>query len=433
MKIFTISNLKEFRKTKISVRSEGLINEKMEYVREIINDVKVNKDEALIKYTKKFDGILLSKETIEVTKDEIQQALNMVEEDFKQAIRYARDNVEKYHTKQKPVEFEVEVQQGIRLGRRWEPIETVGLYIPGGKAPYVTACYMLGTPAKIAGCKNIVACVPPDKETGTINPYILVSAYYSGITRIFKVGGAQAIAAMAYGTEVIPKVGKIFGPGNVYVTCAKLSVYGNVDIDSPAGPSEALIIADDSIPVRFVASDIISQAEHDVNSAAVFITISEEFAKQVKEEVYKQIKELKRKETIEKSLENFGAIVVCEDIQTCIDIANEYAPEHIQIMTQNSLEVSKKIVNSGSICIGRYSAIAMGDYVSGVNNVILTGGAAKSFSPVHVEGFMKSIQTQQISKDGLKNAEKYVRIISEIEGFDAHYNSVKLRLEDNNM
>jgi histidinol dehydrogenase len=290
---------------------------------------------------------------------------------------------------------------------------------------------LLGIPAKVAGCKKVIACVPPDKQTGKINPYVLVSAHYSGIKHIYKVGGAQAIAAMAYGTNTIPKVSKIFGPGNIYVTCAKLLVYGTVDIDAPAGPSEAMIIADDTVPVDIVASDIISQAEHDVNAAAVFLTTSLEFAMAVKFEISEQIKNLKRSEIIIESLERYGATIVCEDIDTCIRIANDYAPEHIQIMTKESAQNSDRIVNAGSVCIGKYSPIAMGDYLSGVNNVIPTGGASKSFSPVSVESFMKSVETQEISREALVATEKHLKIISEIEGLDAHYNSVKKRIDNN--
>lgn len=429
MRIYEINTVEEFQTLNILSRSENIVFEKRSYVQEIVDNIKTRKDEALLEFTLKFDGINLRKEDIKVTQQEIQEAFEVVEKPFIDAILYAIGNVEKYHALQLPKQLDIEVDEGIQLGRRWSPIETVGLYIPGGRAPYVTACYMLGVPAKVAGCKHRIACVPPDKETGKVNPYVLVSASLAGITSIYKVGGAQAIAAMAYGTETIPKVGKIFGPGNVYVTAAKLLVYGKVDIDAPAGPSEALIIADDSIEVEYVASDLISQAEHDVNSAAVFLTTSKQYAEDVMAEVTKQMQTLKRKDTIMESLKKYGLVIVCPSIETCIQIANVYAPEHIQIMTRNDELYVDQIVNAGSVCIGKYSPIAMGDYVSGVNNVIPTGGGTKAFSPVHVESFMKCFETQKISRQGLQIAKESLKAICDVEGFGAHLNSVAIRLK----
>lgn len=427
MRVFKVNSLKEFKDLNLTQRSEDVVYEKMDYVREIMNDVKERGDEALGEYTQKFDKVRIDKEKLKVTQEETDEAFRTVSKEFVEAIKYAAGNVEKYHRLQLPKGYDIEVEDGITLGRRWVPLETVGLYIPGGKAPYVTACYMLGVPAMVAGCKRVIACAPPNPETGKINPYVLVSASLSGITSIYKVGGAQAISAMAYGTQSIPKVDKIFGPGNVYVTASKLLAYGKVDIDAPAGPSEALIIADDSINEKFVASDIISQAEHDVNSAAVFLTTSEEYAIRVREEVMLQTEKLDRKETIYQSLGNYGAIVVCSKLDLCIDIANDYAPEHIQVMTRNSQVDASRVINSGSVCIGQYSPIAMGDYISGVNNVIPTGGAAKYFSPVHVEGYMKCFETQRITKKGLEKVKNNLKTICDIEGFGAHYNSVDIR------
>jgi histidinol dehydrogenase len=428
IKILKVNSFKEFEAMNVTARSEGIVYEKMDYVRGIVNEVKKRGDEALIEYTKKFDGVDADKVGIKVSKEEIDEAFLRVEPEYIKAIENAIANLEKYHNEQIPKDYIVNMDNGIELGRKWVAIDTVGLYVPGGRAPYVTACYMLGTPARVAGCKRRIACVPPDKTTGKINPYVLVSAALSGITAVYKVGGAQAIAAMAYGTETIPKVGKIFGPGNVYVTAAKLLVYGNVDIDAPAGPSEALIIADGSANYKYVASDILSQAEHDTDSAAILLTISESYAKEVYQEVLQQMETLPRKDIINASFTKFGSIVVCPSIDICIEIANYYAPEHIQIITKDSKGDAEKIVNSGSVCIGEYSPIAAGDYLSGVNNVIPTGGGTKMFSPVHVEGFMKCYQTQYITKDGLSNMSENLRIISGVEGFDAHYNSVKVRL-----
>lgn len=428
IRLIKVKDFKDFEALNISARSEGIVYEKMDYVRQIVNDVKCRGDEALIDYTRKFDGVELVKADLMVAQSEIDEAFFKVEEDYIKAIENAITNLERYHKEQIPKDYVVEMGDGIELGRKWSPIESVGLYVPGGRAPYVTACYMLGTPARVAGCKQRVVCVPPDKTTGKVNPYVLVSASLSGITSIYKVGGAQAIAAMAYGTQTIPKAGKIFGPGNVYVTAAKLLVYGNVDIDAPAGPSEALIIADNSADYRYVASDILSQAEHDTDSAAILLTDSMEYAEEVSREVTRQMENLPRKDIINASFGKFGAIVVCPSIDICIDIANYYAPEHIQIITRNSKGDAEKIINSGSICIGPYSPIAAGDYLSGVNNVIPTGGGTKMFSPVHVEGYMKCSQTQYITKEGLQNMSKNLRVISGVEGFDAHYNSVAVRL-----
>lgn len=427
--MFEIENLEEFERLAIAVRSEEFVYEKMEMVRSILNDVRARGDEALIEYTKRFDGIECTAEELLVSEEEVQAAFESVEQSFIDAIGYAIGNVEKYHRRQMPEAFEMETTEGVTVGRRWVPIESVGLYIPGGRAPYVTVAYMLGVPARIAGCRNRIACVPPDKETGRINPYVLVSARLSGINAIYKIGGAQAIGAMAYGTQSVPRVGKIFGPGNVYVTAAKLLVYGKVDIDAPAGPSEALIIADDSADADFVAADIISQAEHDVNSAAIFLTTSKTFAEEVEARVAEQTARMPRKETIRESLSRFGACIICPTMELCIELANAYGPEHIQLMTRNSEEDAGRIVNAGSICIGTYSPIAMGDYVSGVNNVIPTGGAAKNFSPVHLESFMKCMETQRITKRGLQGAAGNLKIICDVEGFDAHYNSVEVRLK----
>lgn len=432
LKIIKVNSFKEFKALNVSARSEGVVYEKMNYVRQIVNDVRSRGDEALVEYTKKFDGIEIDKDSIKVSQNEIEDAFSKVEPEYINAVKSAIRNLEKYHTQQYPKDYTLEMENGIELGRKWSPIEVVGLYVPGGRAPYVTACYMLGVPAKVAGCRERIVCVPPDKVTGKVNPYVLVSADLAGITAVYKVGGAQAIAAMAFGTDTIPKVSKIFGPGNVYVTAAKLLVYGNVDIDAPAGPSEALIIADESADCRYIASDILSQAEHDTNSAAILLTTSEDYGNKVHKEVFEQLKNLSRKDVINASFSQFGAIVICPSIDMCIEIANYYGPEHIQVITKNSKEDASRIVNSGSVCIGEFSPIAAGDYMSGVNNVIPTGGGTKMFSPVHLEAYMKCYQTQYITKEGLAGMSENIRIISEIEGFTAHYNSIQVRLLEKN-
>lgn len=427
--IYKVGSEKEFLKLNLSERSQGIINEKLDYIKEIVNTVKEKGDSAVFDYTKKFDGIDINQSNVKVSQEEFNEAFEIAGEDYIDAVKHAIRNLSDYHEKQQPQECEYVNQDGIHLGRNWYPIETVGLYVPGGRAPYVTACYMLGIPAKIAGCKNRIICVPPDKTTGKVNPYVLVSAALSDVTAVYKIGGAQAVAAMAYGTESVPKVGKIFGPGNVFVTGAKMLVYGTVSLDSPAGPSESLIITDGSADVRYIAADMLSQAEHDVDAAALVLTTSEEYAKKIKKEVESQLKALPRREIIEESLQRFGAIVVCPSVEMCIEIANGYAPEHIQIVTENSVEDSRKIVNSGSVCIGAYTPVAAGDYISGVNNVIPTGGGTAMFSPVHVEAYMKCSQSSYISREALDNIAGDLKIISEVEGFSAHYNSVKVRTD----
>lgn len=425
--VYEVDSEQAFLGLSLSERSSGIINEKLDYIKDIVNNVKEKGNSAVFEYTKKFDGIDITEANIKVTQEEIDEAFEIVGQEYISAVKHAIRNLSDYHKRQLPEDYEYINEDGIRLGRKWHPIENVGLYVPGGRAPYVTACYMLGIPAKIAGCKNRIVCVPPDKTTGKVNPFVLVSAVLSDITSIYKIGGAQAIAAMAYGTETVPKVGKIFGPGNVYVTGAKMLVYGTVALDSPAGPSESLIITDGSANVEYIAADMLSQAEHDVDAASIVLTTSKEYAKQIKEAVERQIKDLPRREIVKESLERFGAIVVCPSIEMCINIANEYAPEHIQIITKNSLEDANRIVNSGSVCIGEYTPVAAGDYISGVNNVIPTGGGTIRFSPVHVEAYMKCSQNSYITKEALDNISKDLKIISGVEGFSAHYNSVKVR------
>jgi histidinol dehydrogenase len=427
IKILQIENFNDYLGTNINKRSEDVVFEKMDYVKTIVQDVKLNGDSALIKYTREFDGVELEAREIKVSDDEIERAFSKVELEFVNAVRVAISNLSKYHINQYPKDFSIEIDEGVELGKKWRAIDTVGLYVPGGRAPYVTACYMLGVPAKIAGCNKRIVCVPPDKKTGQVNPYVLVSAKLSGITDIYKVGGAQAIAAMAYGTSTIPKVGKIFGPGNVFVTAAKLMVYGTVDIDAPAGPSEAMIIADDTANYKYVAADILSQAEHDVNSAAIMLTTSFEYALKVKNELLSQVEALPKKEIVKEALLKYGAILVCPNIDLCLEIANDYAPEHIQVITKNSYKDADKVIHAGSVCIGEYTPIAVGDYYSGVNNVIPTGGASKMFSPVHVEAFMKNYQTQYLSKKGLEKMRNDIEIISKVEGFEAHFRSVDIR------
>ncbi|ETR65496.1 MAG: Histidinol dehydrogenase, partial [Candidatus Magnetoglobus multicellularis str. Araruama] len=319
----------------------------MQQVRPILADVKTKGDAALIEYTQKFDQITLTQDTIRVSEQEITEALAATSSAYQASVKRAISNLQRYHEKQRPKNYEIDFPYGGGyLGRKWEPLESVGLYVPGGRAPYLTACYMLGVPAQLAGCKRRVMCVPPERKSGKVNPQILVSAALSGISEIYKIGGAQAIGAMAYGTETIKPVRKIFGPGNVYVTAAKLLTFGVVDIDMPAGPSEALIIADESANPAYVAADLMSQAEHDLESAALLVTTDASLVPKVKAEIERQISTLKRAEIIKQALTKFGAIIVCPDLEVAVEIANDYAPEHIQILTKNPRPLAAQIKNS---------------------------------------------------------------------------------------
>ncbi len=425
IKIMEVSSFTEVEK--VMQRSEDVVFEVMDYVKEIVQKVRNEGDAALLEFTEKFDGIKLTKETLRVTPEEIKEAYEAVSDDYIATIKRTIERIETYHKKQYPESFDVPVGEGVLLGRRWSPIERVGVYVPGGKAAYLTAGYMLGVPARIAGCKEIVMCSPPDRETGKLNPYLLVSADLSGITEMYKAGGAQAIAAFAYGTETLKPVYKIFGPGNIYVTAAKISVFGKVNIDMPAGPSEALIVSDGSVEPEVIASDVMSQAEHDPESAAILLTDSKTHAEEVKKEIELATAKMPRSETIKTSLGKFGAIIVCDSMDLCIEIANRYAPEHCQVMTADSDAVANRIINAGSLCVGKYSSVALGDYISGTNNVIPTGGATKMFSPIHVESYMKCYEVQKVTEAGLKALAADVDVLAGIEGFHAHNHSVQIR------
>jgi len=429
IKIENIGTLEEFELKGLHRRSEALAWDKDDVVRSIIDAVKMDGNDAIFEYTRKFDGVDLDAKKIKVSQKEFDTALSRVGQDYIDAIKLIIGRLTTYHEMQLPRSFEFDLSDGVSVGREWSSIERVGLYVPGGKAPYASACYMLGVPAKVAGCKRVVICSPPNKD-GEINPHILASAYLSGVTEVYKVGGAQAIAGLAYGTETIPRVNKIFGPGNVYVTAAKLMVIQDVAIDMPAGPSEAMIISDGCTKASYVAADILSQAEHDPNSASILLTTSESEAKAVLREVMIQLDSLDRKEIAAASLQQFGRIIVCPDITVCLEIANFYAPEHLQLLTENCDDQVKEIRNCGSVCVGMYSPVAFGDYVCGTNNVIPTGGATKMYSPTHTESFMKSMQTQRVTLSGLASLIEPLKLIAEQEGFGAHYNSVKIRFDD---
>ena len=392
----------------------------------ILDSVKQNGDLALKNFSLKFDKVAV--EELYVTGQEWQEADSLVDDELKKCIQQAKENIEKFHLSQLQQEAVIETMPGVECWRKSVAIEKVGLYIPGGSAPLFSTILMLGIPAAIAGCKQVILCSPPNAE-GKLHPAILYTAKLVGITQVYKTGGAQAIAAMAYGTETIPKVYKIFGPGNQYVTCAKQLVQKDgVAIDMPAGPSEVAVLADESADPVFIASDLLSQAEHGADSQVILITTSTGIAESVKAELELQLQQLPRKATAAKALQNSKAIVV-QDINQAIDLVNEYAAEHLIISCGDADAIADKIINAGSIFLGNYSPESVGDYASGTNHTLPTNGYAKAYSGVSVDSFLKKITMQRLSKTGLENISTTVITMAEAEGLDAHANAVKKRLE----
>ena len=366
-------------------------------VNDILANVRARKDEALFEYTKNFDKADINAENVRVTQEEIDEAYAQVDKDLLDVIRKALVNIRDYHAKQKQYSWFDSKPDGTILGQKVTALARVGVYVPGGKAAYPSSVLMNVMPAKVAGVEQIIMCTPPGKD-GKVYPTTLVAAKEAGVDVIYKVGGAQAIAAMAYGTESIPKVDKIVGPGNIYVALAKKAVYGHVSIDSIAGPSEILVLADETANPHFVAADLLSQAEHDELACAILITTSEEFAKKVDEEVKGFVEVLSRKEIIQKSLDNFGYILIAEDMDEAIEAANEIAPEHMEIVTANPFEDMMKVKNAGAIFIGEYSSEPLGDYFAGPNHVLPTNGTAKFFSALSVDDFIKKSSIVYYSK-----------------------------------
>jgi histidinol dehydrogenase len=396
-------------------------------VEEIIQDVSDNGDEALFKYTQRFDGVTLSK--LEVREKEIENSIAQTPQSLKAAINIAYNNIKAFHMAQQRSEATVETMPGVRCWRKSVAIEKVGLYIPGGTAPLFSTILMLGIPAQIAGCKEIVLCTPPNKNK-TIDPVILYTAKLVGITKIYTVGGAQAIAAMACGTESIPQVYKIFGPGNQYVTNAKECIQQRgVAIDMPAGPSELLVIADDTCNPAFVASDLLSQAEHGTDSQVVLLSDSEKIIEACLREVVQQTEQLERKKTAIEALKNSKAISL-ESMQQCIEFSNRYAPEHLIIASEEANKLAEEVVNAGSVFLGNYSCESAGDYASGTNHTLPTNGYAKNYSGVSLDSFVKKITYQEINKQGIQNLGKTIEIMAEAEKLTAHKNAVTLRLKD---
>ena len=410
-------------------RSPNHYGEFIDRVNDIIDNVRTNGDAAIFDYTKRFDGAEISASNIRVTKEEIEEAYTLVDPELIDVIRKALVNIREYHEKQCQYSWFDSKPNGTMLGQKVTPLATTGVYVPGGKAVYPSSVLMNVIPAKVAGVKKIVMVTPPGKD-GKVNPNTLVAANEAGADEIYKVGGAQAIAALAFGTESIPKVDKIVGPGNIYVALAKKSVYGYVSIDSIAGPSEILVLADETANPRYVAADLLSQAEHDELASAILVTTSKELADAVSVEVDKFIAELSRKEIMSKSVENYGYILVAESMQDAIDAANDIASEHLEIMTKNPFEVMTKIQNAGAIFIGEYSSEPLGDYFAGPNHILPTNGTAKFFGPLSVDDFVKKSSIIYYSREALEPIHKDIIKFAESERLTAHANSIKVRFEE---
>ncbi|MCI9162502.1 MAG: histidinol dehydrogenase [Lachnospiraceae bacterium] len=397
-------------------------------VREIVENVKNRRDEALLEYTKKFDGADLTADRLRVTEEEIREAFSLVEPSLLSVMEKSMKNIREYHEKQKQYSWFDSQPNGTILGQKVTPLASVGVYVPGGKAAYPSSVLMNIIPAKVAGVERIVMVTPPGKD-GKVNPVTLAAAHLAGVTDAYKVGGAQAVAALAFGTESIPRVDKIAGPGNIFVALAKKAVYGHVSIDSIAGPSEILVLADESANPRYVAADLLSQAEHDELASAILVTTSMELAEQVSSEVEGFVKELSRKEILEKSLENYGYILVADTMEDAIEAANQIASEHLEIVTRNPFEVMTKIRNAGAIFLGEYSSEPLGDYFAGPNHVLPTNGTAKFFSPLGVDDYVKKSSIIYYSKEALEPIHKDIETFAEAEGLTAHANSIRVRFE----
>ena len=398
-------------------------------VNEIIENVRANRDAAIFDYTKRFDGADINAEIILVTEDEIKEAYEKVDEKLLTVIRKALVNIRKYHEKQRQYSWFDSEESGIILGQKVTALEKVGVYVPGGKAVYPSSVLMNIVPAKVAGVKTIVMTTPPGKD-GKVNPATLVAAKEAGVDAIYKVGGAQAIAALAFGTESVPKVDKIVGPGNIYVALAKKAVFGFVSIDSIAGPSEIMVLADETANPRFVAADLLSQAEHDEMASAILVTTSRDLAEQVSKEVEGFVAQLSRKEIIQKSLDNYGYILVAESMDEAIATVNEIASEHLELVTKNPFETMTKIRNAGAIFVGEYSSEPLGDYFAGPNHVLPTNGTAKFFSPLSVDDFIKKSSIISYSREALEPIYKDIVQFAECEQLTAHANSIRVRFED---
>lgn len=397
-------------------------------VQEIVEDVRKNRDQALFAYTKKFDGADLDSSNIRVTEAEIQEAMSQVDPELLTVMKRAMKNIREYHEKQKQYSWFDSRPDGTLLGQKVTPLSSVGVYVPGGKAAYPSSVLMNIIPAEVAGVPRIVMVTPPDKN-GKVNPVTLIAAHLAGATEVYKAGGAQAVAALAFGTESIPRVNKIVGPGNIFVALAKKAVYGHVSIDSIAGPSEIMVLADETANPRYVAADLLSQAEHDELASAILVTTSMELAEEVSRQIEVFLQTLSRRDILEKSLENYGYILVADSMEDAISTANEIASEHLEIVTRNPFEVMTKIQNAGAIFMGEYSSEPLGDYFAGPNHVLPTNGTAKFFSPLGVDDYIKKSSIIYYSREALEPIHKDIETFAEAEHLTAHANSIRVRFE----
>lgn len=397
-------------------------------VQEIVDGVKERGDEALFAYTEKFDGAKVSADNIRVTEEEIEAAMAQVPEELLAVMKTSMENIRRYHEKQKRNSWFDARPDGTILGQKITPLDSVGVYVPGGKAAYPSSVLMNIIPAQVAGVERIVMVTPPGKD-GSVNPVTLTAAHLAGATEVYRAGGAQAVAALAFGTASIPRVRKIVGPGNIFVALAKKAVYGHVSIDSIAGPSEILVIADEKANPRYVAADLLSQAEHDQLASAILVTPSMELAKEVSRQAQEMTECLSRRDIIQASLDNYGYILVVENMKEAIQAANEIAPEHLEILTDNPFEVMTKIRNAGAIFMGPYSSEPLGDYFAGPNHVLPTNGTAKFFSPLNVDDFVKKSSIIYYSREALKEASQDIETFAKAEQLTAHANSIHVRFE----
>jgi len=410
-------------------RNPGSYTEYENTVNDIINNVRENGDKALFDYTLKFDRFAVNEKTIKVTRKEIEEAYKELSDDFVEVMKKSAENIRVFHEKQKRNTWIDTKEDGSILGQRILPIEISGVYVPGGKAAYPSSVLMNVVPAKVAGVEKIVMCTPPSKD-GKVNAGTLVAADIAGVTEIYKVGGAQAIAAMAFGTASVPKVDKITGPGNIFVALAKKACFGHVSIDSIAGPSEILVLTDETANPRYVAADLLSQAEHDELASSILITTSQDIADKVSKEIDEFLKTLSRSEIIKKSLENYGYIFVADNMDDAIDAANAVASEHLEIITKNPFETMTKIKNAGAIFLGEYSSEPLGDYFAGPNHILPTNRTARFFSPLSVDDFVKKTSIISYSQEGLYKVHKDIELFAKEEGLTAHANSIAVRFEN---
>ena len=432
MRIVTLS--KESRQNLLDSllkRSPGNYGQYQDTVQEIVDRVKTKGDQALFELTRKFDWEGVDASNVKVTEAEVQEAYDTIDPQLVETIRKSLKNIREYHEKQKQHSWFDTTPEGTMLGQKVTPLASAGVYVPGGKAVYPSSVLMNIVPAKIAGVAHVVMCTPCNKE-GKVNPAVLVAAKEAGADEVYKVGGAQAIAAMAFGTESIPKVDKITGPGNIFVALAKKAVSGFVSIDSIAGPSEILVLADETANPRYVAADLLSQAEHDEMASAILVTTSKELAEKVSEEVDAFVKILSRKEIISKSLDNYGYILVAETLEDAIETVDLIASEHLEIVTKNPFEVMMKVKNAGAIFLGEYSSEPLGDYFAGPNHILPTNGTARFFSPVSVDDFIKKSSIIYYSREALQRVHKDIEYFAKAEQLTAHVNSIAVRFEDEN-